>query len=121
MKIIPLLRCDNLKASVVFYTTILDFKLKYPTEADNEWVVDLINDDAEIMLASKDGTPRIAICIKVEDVDALFNKYISRGLVVPNNPDSPVHNGPINQTWGMREFYVNDPGGNTLRFMQSLD
>src|SRR6185369_17910538 len=116
MKIIPLLRSNNLKESIAFYTNVLDFSLKYPSESDNEWVIDLINGDAEILLASMDGTPRIAICVIVDDVDALFKKYIARGLVVPNNPNSPVHNSPIDQTWGMREFYVNDPSGNTLRF-----
>jgi len=121
MKIIPLLRCNNLKESIVFYTDILDFTLKYPDESDDEWAVDIINGDAEIILASRDGTPRIPVVIKVNDVDALFNKYINRGLIVPNNPNSPVHNSPINQTWGMREFYVDDPSGNTLRFAQSID
>lgn len=120
MKIISLLRCNNLKESIAFYTGILDFTLKYPEEADDEWAVDIINGDAEILLASKDGTPRIPVIIKVNDVDALFNKYISRGLIVPNNPNSPVHNSPIDQTWGMREFYVDDPSGNTLRFAQVI-
>ena len=120
MKIIPLLRCSNLKESIAFYTAILDFKLKYPNEADNEWVVELMNGDAEILLASMDGTPRIPVYIRVINVDDLFNKYISRVLIVPGNPDSPVHNSPIDQTWGLREFYVNDPDGNTLRFAQSI-
>jgi catechol 2,3-dioxygenase-like lactoylglutathione lyase family enzyme len=121
MKIIPLLRCNNLKESIAFYTNVLDFTLKYPSESDNEWVIDLINGDAEILLASMDGTPRIAICVRVDDVDASFKKYIDRGLIVPNNPNSPVHNSPIDQTWGMREFYVNDPSGNTLRFATAID
>ena len=120
MKAIPLLRCNNLKESIAFYTGILDFTLKYPEESDNEWVIDLINGDAELMLACRDGTPRIPVIIKVDDVDALFNKYINRGLVVPNRTNSPVHNSPIDQTWGMREFYVDDPGGNTLRFVQPI-
>lgn len=116
MKIIPLLRCSNLKEALAFYTNVLDFTLKYPDEADNEWVIDLVNNDAEIILASMDGTPRVAFYIRVDDVDTICRKYVDRGLVVPNNPDSPVHNGPIDQTWGLREFYVNDPAGNTLRF-----
>jgi len=120
VKIIPILRCNDLKEAVAFYTNVLDFTLKYPDEPDNEWVIDLINNDAEILLASMDGTPRIAICIRVDDVDAMFKKYVDRGLVVPNNPESPVHNSPIDQTWGMREFYVNDPGGNTLRFVTPI-
>ena len=116
MKIIPLLRCNNLKEAISFYTKVLDFTLKYPSQSENEWAVEIINNDAEIILASKDGMPRIAIYVRVDDVDAIFEKYIKRGLIVPNNPNSPVHNSPIDQTWGLREFYVNDPGGNTLRF-----
>ena len=116
MKVIPLLRCNDLKEAIAFYTNVLDFTLKYSDEANNEWAIELINNDAEILLASKDGRPRVAIIVRVDDVDALFKKYVDRGLIVPNNPDSPVHNGPIDQTWGMREFYVNDPDGNTLRF-----
>jgi len=116
MRIIPLLRCSNMKESIDFYTKTLDFLLKYPEEADNEWVVDLVNGDIEVLLSTIDGTPKIPIYIRVDDVDAVFNKYLSRGLKVPNNPNSPVHNSPIDQTWGLREFYVNDPDGNTLRF-----
>ena len=41
-----------------------------------------------------------------------------RGLQSPGNPNSPVHESPIDQTWGTREFYVDDPDGNTLRFTQ---
>ena len=120
MKIIPLLRCNDLKEAIVFYTKILDFTLKHPEESDNDWAIELINNDAEILIVSRDGTPRIAICIIVDDVDAIFKKYISRGLIVPNRPESPVHNSPIDQTWGMREFYVDDPFGNTLRFATAI-
>jgi catechol 2,3-dioxygenase-like lactoylglutathione lyase family enzyme len=116
MKLIPLLRCNDLKEAVAFYTTILDFKLKYPENLQNEWVIELTHGDAEILLARMDGTPRTVLYVNVGDVDAAFEKYISRGLIVPDNPDSPVHNRPIDQTWGLREFYINDPGGNTLRF-----
>jgi catechol 2,3-dioxygenase-like lactoylglutathione lyase family enzyme len=53
-------------------------------------------------------------------VDALFRKFRERGLRTPGNPDAPehVHEGPIDQTWGTREFYVEDPDGNTVRFIQ---
>jgi len=29
-----------------------------------------------------------------------------------------VHQGPVDQTWGAREFYADDPSGNTVRFIQ---
>lgn len=120
MKIIPLLHCPELKQAVRFYTTILDFTLKYPEESNNDWVVTIVNNDVEILLVSKDGIPRTSVYIRVDDVDAVFKKYIKRGLIVPNSPDSPVHNSPIDQTWGLREFYVTDPFGNTLRFATPL-
>ena len=46
--------------------------------------------------------------------------FRGRGLVTPGDPDAPehVHEGPIDQSWGTRELYVDDPDGNTLRFTQ---
>ena len=57
--------------------------------------------------------------VMTEDVDALFAKFVARGLK-PAKPDSPVHRGPTDQTWGTREFSVNDPDGNTLAFTQTM-
>lgn len=116
MKMIPVLRANDMKEAVTFYTKILDFALKYPGEADDDIAISLIKEDAELLLVHYDGTPRIPVLVMVDDVDASHKKYLDRGLSVPNNPDSPVHNSPIDQTWGLREFYVNDPSGNTLRF-----
>jgi len=63
------------------FTTILDFKLKYPENLENEWVIKLTHGDAEILLASMDGTPRVAIYVSVDDVDASFENYVRRGLI----------------------------------------
>ena len=52
------------------------------------------------------------------DVDALFAGFRARGLDPSGKPDSPVHQGPLDQTWGTREFYAEDPDGNVLRFTQ---
>jgi catechol 2,3-dioxygenase-like lactoylglutathione lyase family enzyme len=49
--------------------------------------------------------------IRVNNIDNVFKKFVERGL-----DNSAVHRGPVNQTWGVREFYVADPDGNTLRF-----
>jgi catechol 2,3-dioxygenase-like lactoylglutathione lyase family enzyme len=117
MKVVPLLQCPNLAEAIDFYTRVLDFTLKHPNEGGNDWGVELTHGTAEIALVRADGTPCISICVVVDDVDSVYQKYLSRGLVVPNHPDSPVHHQPINQTWGLREFYVNDPAGNTLRFV----
>ena len=123
MKTIPFLRCLDMKEAIEFYTQVLDFTLKYSHASSDDWVVDLINEDAELGLTSLEGDQKLGInvYVRVDDVDTLFQKYVSRGLIVPNNPNSPVHNGPIDQSWGMREFYVNDPSGNTLRFGKIID
>lgn len=118
MKIIPVIKCRDMERSIIFYTGILDFELKYPNSSVKDPVVDLIKEEAEIQLSvlSGDGEFGIAVNVRVEDIDELFKKYLERGLDTANKKDSPVHLGPINQSWGMREFYVTDSDGNTLRF-----
>jgi uncharacterized glyoxalase superfamily protein PhnB len=65
---------------------------------------------------SGDSAVGAAVYFYVEDVDALFRRLQAAGLNTPGRPDSPVEDGPVDQTWGMREFYVRDPDGNVLRF-----
>jgi hypothetical protein len=67
-----------------------------------------------------DGEFGQAIVVTTDDVDAVFHKFRKQGLRTPGNPDAPeaVHEGPLDQSWGTREFYVDDPDGNTLRFTQ---
>jgi catechol 2,3-dioxygenase-like lactoylglutathione lyase family enzyme len=111
------------KLSLTFYTGILDFR-----RIDENGVVDptfcaLDRRGDRLFLSSHagDGEFGQAIVVTTDDVDSLVRSFRDRGLVTPGNPDSPqfVHEGPIDQTWGTREFYVDDPDGNTLRFVQS--
>jgi uncharacterized glyoxalase superfamily protein PhnB len=124
MKMIPLFRCREMKEAIIFYTGVLDFELKYPNDySPDDWVVDLINGDAELQLTTLEGDQRngIAVNVDVDDVDGLFDKYKKRGLDTSAKQNSPVHQGPLNQSWGMREFYVTDPTGNTLRFRKPIE
>jgi catechol 2,3-dioxygenase-like lactoylglutathione lyase family enzyme len=119
MKMIPLFRCTDMKASIHFYTRILDFELFGSVSAD-DWVAPLKNGDAALLLTRLEGDQKLGIAVNVlvGDVDGLFKKYTARGLNQSHRIESPVHLGPVNQTWGSREFYVTDPDGNTLRFVQ---
>lgn len=105
-----------MKQAISFYTEILDFELKYLEDDLNIFCVDLINGDAELQLSETDGLFGIAINVYVDEVDKLFEKYRSRGLNVAGKQESPVHQSPLDQSWGRREFYVTDADGNTLRF-----
>ena len=121
MAIIPTVRCSQMKSTVDFYTKVLDFKRMDGDEqpADPTFVV-LSRAGDTLFLSSHRGDGQFgqAIVVMAEDVDFLFEKFLARGLTPPKR-DSPVHHGPTDQTWGTREFYVDDPDGNTLRFTQA--
>jgi catechol 2,3-dioxygenase-like lactoylglutathione lyase family enzyme len=121
MAIIPTVRCRNMKVALDFYTNVLDFTRTDGAEdlADPSFsVLARAGDLLFLSSGAGDGEFGQAVVVMTEDVDALFTKFKTRGLIPPQR-DSPVHKGPVNQTWGTREFYVDDPDGNTLRFTQS--
>jgi catechol 2,3-dioxygenase-like lactoylglutathione lyase family enzyme len=125
MTIIPNVRCKNMKTSLEFYTKVLDFEhVDGDDELDDPSFSVLKRGDGLLFLSSHrgDGAYGQAIAVLTDDVDTVFKKFRSRGLRTAGNPDSPrvVHEGPIDQSWGTREFYIDDPDGNTLRFTQGL-
>ena len=121
MAIIPIVRCRDLNVSVKFYTEVLDFRRADQDDPTPGFAV-LIRAGDLLFLScgSGDGEFGAAIVVMTEGVDALWEKFPARGHVPPRS-DGPVHRGPTDQTWGTREFYVDDPDGNTLRFTQTLD
>ena len=124
MTIIPIVRCRRLKTSLAFYTNVLDFDCVEHAGDDDPSFSVLMRGGALLILSSHrgDGTFGQAIVVVTDNVDALFRKFRSRGLKTPGNPDAPgeVHEGPIDQSWGTRELYVDDPDGNTLRFVEGF-
>ena len=123
MAILTTVRCRNMKASLAFYTGVLDFER---VEGDDDLAdpsfSTLSRNGDRLLLSSHGGDGEFGqvIVVTTDDVDAVFRKFRQRGLRTPGNPDAPekVHEGPIDQSWGTREFYVDDPDGNTLRFTQ---
>ncbi len=119
MNIIPVIKCRDINESLHFYTKVLDFEIEDQGEDDFPYKI-LYREGARIDIStgSGDGVFGSCVVIEVEEVDNLFKKFIKRGLDVSDK--SGVHRQPIDQTWGMREFYVEDPNGNTLRFGQVI-
>src|SRR5881394_1348116 len=114
MAIIPTVRCSSMRKSLAFYTNVLDFeRVDGDDELGDPSFIVLERDGDQLFLSSHrgDGVFGQAIAILVDDVDSLFRKFRERGLITPGNPEAPehVHEGPIDQTWGTREFYVDDP------------
>jgi catechol 2,3-dioxygenase-like lactoylglutathione lyase family enzyme len=124
MRAVPVLYSSDLTRSLAFYTGVLDFELRYPAYRElalRNGVIDLICGDAILQLSIHMGHHPSASSINLEldavrDVDELFARYTARGLVQTHRTDSPVHLAPLDQTWGTREFYADDPDGNTLCF-----
>ena len=124
MTIIATVRCRRMKASLDFYTKVLDFDcVEHGGDADPTFCV-LMRNGSLLILSSHGGDGEFgqAVAVLTDDVDAAFRRFRARGLVTPGNADAPteVHEGPIDQTWGTRELYVDDPDGNTLRFVQGF-
>lgn len=119
--IVPTVKCRNMREAVDFYTHVLDFRHvgTWPDEGDPAFSV-LERQGCRLDLSSHsgDGVFGQAVTVLVDDVDALFALFRSRGLDASSKPDSPVHQQPVDQSWGSRELYVDDPSGNTVRFIQ---
>ena len=123
--IIPSVRCRNMTRSLAFYTGVLDFERIDGDDDQSDPSFSLLARGSDRLILSShrgDGAFGQAIVVTISDADALFRRYRERGLRTPGNPDAPqaVHEGPIDQSWGTREFYVDDPDGNTLRFTEGF-
>lgn len=117
---VPILNVTNMRAAVDFYCAVLGFTadVSDAAAADGPAYASVSLDGNEVHLSTcaGDGVRGTAVYFYVDDVDALFRRFLERGLRTPGKPDSPVEEGPVDQSWGMREFYVRDPDGNALRF-----
>jgi len=119
--LVPQLIVRDFPEAIEFLTRILDFEVAFVSPADTPFygVLTRQGDELHLNLVPPGGhfghASFIVIC---ENADALFASFQARGLSVPTRADSPVHEGPLDQTWGTREFYVDDPSGNTIIFQQ---
>lgn len=111
-----------MQEAIRHYTEVLDFLMTWPEDTVGSSVVDLGHEEMEFQITTHESNNLFGSVIYVytADVDSLFAKFLGRGLDTMNKPDSPVHQGPVDQTWGRREFYVTDVDGNTLRFCQNI-
>jgi hypothetical protein len=101
----PILRVDNLRASLKFYREALAFEPAPWGSSDFTYVS---RDGAGIYLCQgAQGRGGAWIWVGVEDVSELFLELQSRRV--------PILLPPTNYPWAL-EMRVEDPDGNTLRF-----
>ena len=111
-----------MQEAIRHYTEVLDFVMTWPEDTPDSPVVDLGHEQMELQITTYESEKLFGsvVYVWVDDVDLLFEKFLSRGLDISTKAGSPVHSGPVDQTWGRREFYVTDVDGNTLRFCQNI-
>ena len=118
-----MMRCRDMRTSVAFYTSILDFGRTAANDDPAECDVSTVRRGGDqLALSRDDGVFGTVVIVLTPDVDGAFRLFRRRGLQTPGNPDAPtlVHEGPIDQTWGAPEYYIEDSNGNTLRITQPL-
>jgi len=113
-----------MRKALEFYTGVLDFERVDGADSLDDPTFSVVSREGDQLFLSShrgDGVFGAVVAVMTDNVDALFREYRGRGLQTPGDPESPqeVHEGPIDQSWGTREFYVDDPDGNTLRFVQA--
>jgi catechol 2,3-dioxygenase-like lactoylglutathione lyase family enzyme len=119
-RVVPIVKVTDIQRALDFYCSMLGFveEFRFSAGPGGPEYAGIALDGNQIHLSTfaGDGVIGAATYCYVDDVDALFHKFLAAGLRTPSNPESPVEKGPVNQTWGMREFYVRDPDRNTMRF-----
>lgn len=111
---IPVLHMTRADAAEAFYCRLLGFQLDFEVPASettrDPCYLGIVRDGVPLHLSSHagDGVVGSAAYLIVDDVDLLHAEFVR------NNVSIQV--APVDQTWGMREMYVKDPDGNSIRF-----
>jgi len=118
---VPVLHCADVDAALAFYCGVLGATVSWRDRVGNPAYASIRWRGHELHLSSHagDGVAGAAVLFRIADVDALFAELLARGIAPPGDL-GPVHASPTDQSWGMREFYVRDPDGNSLRFAASI-
>ena len=110
-KIMPIIPLSDVPAGIAWYREVLGFSINY---AQHDLGV-MDRDSVRLLLVAR--TPQhtgIAGCnAYIRDADALYEELLAKGAPIP----AP----PVSQPWGLREFTVIDPEGNTLTFSQTFE
>lgn len=101
----PILRVNDLAASLAYYTGPLGFKIDW--QMGNFGSVS--RDKCSLMLTEDaQGHAGMWLWIAVSDVEVLFAEWGERGAM--------IRQGPTNFPWGSLEIQLADPDGHILRF-----
>ena len=113
-QVIPVLHMTNADATEAFYCGRLGFQREFNVPASetkrDPCYLGVSRDGAVLHLSSHsgDGVVGGAVYFLCDSVDKLHSEFVAKNV--------SIHIPPVDQSWGMRELYVLDPDGNSVRF-----
>ncbi len=103
--VVPILRVENLPASIDYYVKVLGFKVDWHEPGI---MASVSRNRCSFMLCEGDqGNPGTWVWIGAEDVESLFEEYKLTG--------AKVRHPPTNYAWAY-EMQISDLDGHVLRF-----
>ena len=101
---VPILRVQNLAASLQYYVETLGFSIDWQTET----MASVSRNGAGVMLCEgAQGQPGTWVWFGVSDAGALYEEYKRKGAAIRQEP--------LNFSWAY-EMRIEDPDGHVLRF-----
>ena len=113
---IPVLHVASSEVATEFFCRKLGFERRFAYRIDDSKAdpcyMGLTRDGVWIHVSSFSGDSVAggAVYITVDDVDRLCADLAERGVTADLEP--------TDQSWGNREMYIEDPDGNSVRFVQ---
>jgi lactoylglutathione lyase len=117
---------QNFDASLAFYRDTLGLQVSFSDDVSAAFEMAgqgfvLLKPEAAAKMIDVDAaalkTPtraeRAILCVRVDDVNALYETYKARGVVFTKSPED--------KPWGIRAAYFRDPEGNVWEVAQLLD
>jgi len=113
-RVVPDIITDRLEESRDFYVDVLGLDVAM----DMGWIVTLRSPDepaAQISLLpfAEDMPVRPSITVEVDDVEGAHEAVVRSGR--------PIVYPPTDEEWGVRRFFVLDPGGVVVNVMSHID
>ncbi len=105
--IIPILRVNNVAASIRYYVDVLGFKVNWGGEAESKFASVSCDGRAIMLSQGEHGHAGMWLWIGVEDIEPLFAEYSARGV--------KFREKPTNYPWAY-EMRIEDPDGHVLCF-----
>ncbi len=112
--VVPVLHITNADVATAFYCGQLGFQILFEVPASaihrDPCYMGFVRDGVSFHASSHagDGVVGGALRFRCDDVDSLHAEFVAKGVA--------IHIAPVDQTWGIRELYVLDPDGNSIRF-----